>query len=91
MSSPHFICIPCNEIICDLVPGVDCVDMTTVGDFLCIRSDNVLIGWNVEWRSIAKLLGVSFDFGRKCNTVARDQVKVSKVLLGSFVKENVFL
>ncbi len=69
----------------------------SAASFISIRwvsSVNITIGRNIEQRSVSKLSSAFFDLCREQIAVSRDNVKASlrtEVLLGSFVKRNVFL
>ncbi len=94
MSALNFACILGNDVISHPVPSLDHVDVVFVGNNVRVSSVNIAIGQNIEQRSASKLSSAFFDLCREQIAVSRDNVKASlrmEVLLGSFIKRNVFL
>ena len=92
--SPDFICILGNDVIGHLVPGLGHVDLVIVGNDVQVRRVDIATSWNIEQSSIAKLSRAFLRLRTEEITVSRENVEAglrTEVLLGSFVKGNVFL
>ena len=93
-SAPDFVCILGNDVVSNLVPGLDHVDAISVSNDVRVSSIDIAFRRNIEQRSVAKLGRAFFDLCREENAVSRDNVEAglrAEVLLGSFVEGNIFL